>query len=248
MLLSGRLENLHPRDWSYKARPVRTAIIILPDEGRKWIRWNLKDVKTLSWSELDASLGEGGRLIRIGRLREIYAIEIQQLLLADFGRIGRPANLPVPFPVNVSFYFVGADSRAQRLDVQELESAACYVGRDEDSKSVHRLVLPEQTCDQIEEALLALDNGRVHQSARASLTAVKADRRFFTRFERGEIEMPSEVGTKLIRGEGNRVYAAIIRGGDFGEGTQVSGNPKKVALIVKIVDIAETETDRALVV
>ena len=115
-----------------------------------------------------------------------------------FCRVGRPANLPVPFPVDVSFFYVGTDSKAQKLDVEETASAACYVGRDADSKPVHRLVLSEQTCDQIERAILALDNDNLHQSARASLTAVKADRRLFTRFERGEIEMPSETARKPV--------------------------------------------------
>ena len=243
MLLSGKLESLQPRNWSYKAGPIRTAIAILPDESRKWIRWNLKDVKALSWSELDALLGEQEKLSRIGRLREIYAIEIQQMLLSDFGRVGRPANLPVPFPVDVSFFYVGTDSRAQKLDVEETASAACYVGRDADSKPVHRLVLSEQTCDQIERAILALDNDNLHQSARASLTAVKADRGLFTRFERGEIEMPSETGTKTSCGEDNKVYAAIIRGGDFAEGIQVTGDPKKAVLIVKVLDTPDSDAD-----
>lgn len=247
MLLSGKLGELQPKDWSYnKAGAVRTAIVILPEEGRKWIKWNLKDVRTVGWDELDGLLGEGRRLSRIGRLREIYAIEIQEMLLADLGRIGPPANMPVPFPVNVSFYFVGTDSKAQKLEIEDVESAACYVGRDKDSKPIHRLVLPEQTCDQLERALLALDSGRVHQSAQASLTAVKADKGFFTRFERGEIEMSSETrGTKTSRGAGNSVYAAIIRGGVFAEGTQVSGDPKKAALIVKVIDVSELGPDGA---
>ena len=57
MLLSGKLEELHPRNWSYKAGPVRTAIVILPDEDRKWIRWNLKNVQSLDWDELRRLFG-----------------------------------------------------------------------------------------------------------------------------------------------------------------------------------------------
>ena len=239
MLLSGKLESLQPRNWSYKAGPVRTAIVILPDEGRKWIRWNLKDVKALSWSELDALLDQQQRLSRIGRLREIYAIEIQQRLLADFGRVGPPANLPVSFPVDVSFFYVDRDSRAQKLNIEETASAACYVGRDVDSKPVHRLVLTEQTCDQLERLLLTLDKDNLHQSARASLAAIKADRGLFTRFERGEIAMPSKAGEKTSRGKDNKVYAVIIRGGDLAENIQVSGDQKKAALLVKVLDTPE---------
>lgn len=237
MLLAGKLEELQPRDWSYKAGPVRTAILILPEEGRRWIRWNLKAVQTVGWEELDALLGEGQRLIRIGRLREIYAIEIQEMLLADLGRIGRPANLPVPFRVSVSLYYVDNASNARKLEIQEIESAACYVGRDQDSKPVHRLVLTERDCDQIEQALQALEEAAVHNSAKPSLAAVKSDQGFFARFERGEIDMSPESGTKYIKGTDNKIYAAIIRGQELEEGDSVSGDSRKAAIIVKVMDI-----------
>lgn len=238
MLLSGTLKDLQPKDWSYEASPIRTAIVILPDEGRKWIKWNLKNVKSLERDALDRLVGENTRLKRIGRLREIYAIEIQQKLLADLGRIGRPANLPVPFPVAVSLFYVGTDCKAHSLAVGEIDFAACYVGRGEKPQPVHRLVLPEQTCDHIEQALQALGQDTVLKSARASLAAVKADRGFFTRFERGEIEMFTEAGTKFIKADDNKVYAAIIRGGEFDEGSDIAGDLRKVALIVKATDIA----------
>lgn len=244
MLLSGKLRKLEPKDWSYSRHPVRTPIVILPNEDRKWIKWNLKDVKALSWNELDDLFGEQGRLSRIGRLREIYAIEIQQMLLADFGRIGRPANLPVSFPVDVSFFYVDTDSKAQKLDVEEIESAACYVGRDADSKPVHRLVLTEQTCDHIERALRTLDDNKLHTSARASLTALKGDRGFFTRFERGEIVMPSEKGNKDIRSVDNqKVYAAIVRGEDLDDGRDVPRNLRRAVVIVRVTDVPEEDTD-----
>ncbi len=232
MLLSGKLAELEARDWSYAAGPVRTAIIILPDEGRKWIRWNLKDLRTLGWDELDGLLGEGARLSRIGRLREIYAIEIQEMLLADLGRIGRPANLPVPFPVAVSLFYVDTNGNACKLGVDDIESAACYVGRGEKSGPVHHLVLTEQTCDQIEQALQALPEENIQASKRKSLRALKGDRGFITQFERGEVEMSTGKGTKFIRS-----VAAIVRGEELKEGTRVSGESKRAAIIVKVTDI-----------
>lgn len=236
MLLSGKLEELQPKNWSYKAGPVRTAIAILPDEGRRWIRWNLKNVQTLNWDELGRFFGEEDKVWRIGRLREIYAIEIQQMLLADLGRIGRPANLPVPFPVSVSLFYVDAAAKARKLEVEAIESAACYVGRGERPEPVHRLVLPEQACDHIEQALHALGRNAVHNSAKASLDAVKSDRGFFTKFERGEIDMSADKGNKEIKGDDNKVYAVIMRGQEFDEGSDVTGNSRKAALIVKVDD------------
>ena len=237
LLLSGTLEDLQPKNWSYKTSPVRTAIVMLPDEGRKWIRWNLKNVKSLAWDDLDRLVGEDATLRRIGRLRELYAIEIQQMLLADLGRIGRPANLPVSFPVAVSFFYVGTDCKARRLAVEQIDSAACYVGRGKSPQPVHRLVLTEQACDRIEQALQVLGQDAVRNSARASLAAVKADRGFFTRFERGEIEMSHDAGKKVIKADNNSVYATIIRGEEFDEGSDVDGESQKAALIVKVTDI-----------
>ena len=237
MLLAGKLEDLQPTNWSYKARPVRTAIVILPDEGRKWIRWNLKNVASLDWDELSRFFGDENKVQRIGRLREIYTIEIQQMLLAHLGRIGRPANLPVPFAVSVSLFYVGAEAKAQKLEVEAIESAACYAGRGERPEPVHRLVLTEQTCDHIERALQALDRDTLHNSAKPSLDAVKIDKGFFTRFERGEIEIPAENGTKIIKGGNNQVYVVIVRGQELDEGSDITGDYRKAALIVKVSDI-----------
>lgn len=251
MLLSGKLGDLEPKNWSYRHRDsVRTPIVILPDEDRKWIKWDLKDVKTLSWSKLDGLFGEQERLSHIGRLRGVYAIEIQQMLLADFGRIGRPANLPVSFPVDVSFFYVGTDSKAQKLNVEEIESATCYVGRDAGSEPVHRLVLTEQACDHIERALCAIDDNKLHRSARDSLAAVKDDRGFFTRFERGEIEIPSDKEKKSKRfiqsADRKVVYAAIVRSDDLDDGRDVPRDPKnlrKAAVIIRVTDVPEVGTD-----
>ena len=244
MLLSGTLKELQPKNWSYEAGPVRTAIVILPEEVRKWIEWNLKNVRSLKWDELDRLVGEGASLKRVGRLREIYAIEIQQMLLADLGRIGRPANLPVPFPVAVSLFYAGTDCKAHKLAVEQIDSAACYVGRDRRANPVHRLVLTEQTCDHIEQALQELAQDNVLQSARASLVAVKADRGFFTRFERGEIQMSTDAGTKAVKADNSQVYASIVRGGDLDEGSKIVGECRKAALIVKVADIAGQDGDQ----
>ena len=244
MLLSGKLESLEPKNWSYRANPVRTPIVILPDEDRKWIKWDLKNIKVLRWSELDALFDEPEKLSRIGRLREVYAIEIQQKMLADIGRIGQPANLPVSFPVDVSFFYVDTDSKAQKLNIEQIESAACHVGRDAASKPVHRLVLTEQACDHIEGALRSLADDTVHDSARASLVAVKEERGFFTRFERGEVEIPPNVeAEKTIPGDNDQVYAVIRRGGNFDEGSRATGNQRKAALIIKVTDILEDGTN-----
>ncbi|MDE3259137.1 MAG: hypothetical protein OYM47_15000 [Gemmatimonadota bacterium] len=239
LLLSGKLESLEPKNWSYKAQPVRTPIVILPNEERKWIKWNLKDVRTLTLDELDKWLNKTKRLIRIGRLREVNAIEIQQLMLAHLGRIGRPANLPVPFPVEIAFFYVGTDSKANRLETEQIETAACYVGRDKASRPIHRLVLTEEGCDRIERALHNIEPEKFHVLAQPSLAAVKSDSGFFASFERGEIQIPLEPGGKKQKKAGSEIQAVIVRGDDFEEGKSVTGDDRKAALIVKVTDVEQ---------
>ena len=244
MLLSGKLESLEPRNWSYKPAPVRTAIVILPDEDRKWIKWNLKNIRTHSWSEMYDLFGAQERLTRIGRLRETYAIEIQQQMLADLGRIGQPANLPVSFPVDVSLFYVDTDAKARKLDVEDIESATCYVGRDQASKPVHRLVLTEQACDHIERAVHTLDGDTLHPSARASLAAAKDDSRFFAKFELGEIRISPDKKVTTVQGADNKVHTAIIRDCDFDEGSAVRSDIRRAVLIVKVTDVGRDEMVR----
>lgn len=237
MLLSGKLFGLEPTGWSYKDAPVRTPIMVLSNGERKWIKWNLRDVRTLSWAELENLLDRSAELHRIGRIREIYAVEIQQKMIASIGRIGSPANLPGAFPVQVALFFVGSDAKAHPIVVGGFGAALCYVGRDEESRPVHRLVLTEEACDEIERAVGTLGEEQVHQSARQSLSSVKRDRTLFHRLERGVVEVPDRTtGQRAVR-EGNQVLAVVIRRDDFDEGSEARGDSRRAAVIVRVTDV-----------
>ena len=56
--------------------------------------------------------------------------------------------------------------------------------------------------------------------------------------------MSTGAGMKVIKADDNKVYAAIIRGGDFDEGTDIGGDSRKAALIVKVIDIAAQDVDQ----
>lgn len=246
LLLSGKLEPLVPGSWTYAGQPTRTPIVILADGSRMWVSWDMKDVQTLSWADLDAALVNSGQLRRIGRLRELYALELQQKLLADLGRVGQLAPMPAYFPVLASVYYVGADGKAKRLIHDELESAV-YVGRATKPHSVHRLVLSEQACDRIRDAVQALDNNLVLPAAQASFTDIKADQMFFSQFERGEIELPTELGKikTLKSADGSKVHATITRGGDLDEGVDTANDMRRSALILKVADIETKNVEDA---
>ena len=238
VLLSGDLQNLEPNAWSYKQEPVRTLVVICgDDEQRWWIKWDLKAVMVVAYD----SLKDVKKVERIGRLREIHAIDLQQRMLATLGRVGTPANLPVAFPVEVSLYYVGTDLMSKSLSDVTIRSAACYVGRDENSKPAHRLVLGERDCDEIDRGLQSLDDRNVHRLAHANLSAIRRGRSFFDRLERGDIEVPlSETQQRPVIVD-HRTVAVVIRGGSFSEGSAVRGNHRNAALIIQVVDVGNPD-------
>jgi hypothetical protein len=209
-----------------------------------WVSWDLKNVQSLSWADLDAALAYNGRLRRIGRLRELYALELQQKLLSDFGRVGQLAPMPAYFPVVTSIFFVGTDGNARQLIQAELESAV-YVGRATKPRPVHHLVLSEQACDQIRDAVQVLDRNLVHTTAQASFDDIKADRTFFLKFERGDIELPMELGKSMtLKSEDNsKIYATIIRGGDLAAGAQTANEMRRSALLLKVADVETSNAE-----
>ncbi len=245
LLLAGTLLPLEPTKWLYQPNQARTPILEIPEVGRFWIKWDLKKVQARTREELNPLLGERAELKRIARLREMYAIEIQQKFLADFGRVGQPANPPATFAVSLSVLYVDAGGNARPLETGELDGAACYVGRDKDSRPIHHLVVSEQTCDTIEKAVAALELNSVHASARASLTALKADKEFFVQLERGKTEVPSDdkAGPKQIKGADANIYAYVRRNSDWSNGKQITeNNHRKASLLINVADISDEET------
>ena len=237
VLLSGDLQNLEPTAWSYKQEPVRTPVVICGDEQRWWIKWDLKAVSVVTYD----SLKDVKKVDRIGRLREIHAIDLQQRMLATLGRVGTPASSPVAFAVEVSLYYVDTDSNSKSLSDVRIRSAACYVGRDENSKPVHRLVLGEHDCDEVERGLQSLSDIYVRRSAHASLSAIREGRSFFDRLERGEIEMPlSETRQERVIVD-NRLVAVVIRNRRFAEGCAIKGELRNAALIIQVVDVGNAD-------
>ena len=245
LVLPGALKPLAPSDWSYKSSAVRTSIFTANDGTCSWIHWDLKGRHTWTLTELQHKLS-GGDIARIGRIRELYAIEIQQKLLADMGRIGQLANPPATFLVAISVFYVAhgscGNSTACQLEIPDLESAVCFVGRDESSTRVDHLVLGETACDKLRETMMGLADEAVHQSARVSLTAMKEDTEFFTRFEKGLIELPSSNnGSKEVKNSGNLVYLCLTRNSQLKDGDPITGNQRKSPFIMKISDITEAE-------
>ncbi|WP_299537240.1 hypothetical protein [uncultured Herbaspirillum sp.] len=150
LLLVGVLNPLAVKEWTY-LDDVRTPAIRI-DEQVRWVKWNSKHIDTVSFQQLDEALAKN-RVKIVGRLREGHALELQQRVLSGLGRIGQLAPLPGTFPVDLEVFYVGADEKLKRLEVDQLSEGAVYfAGRDG-----KRLMMTETVCDGILVALASLD-------------------------------------------------------------------------------------------
>ena len=245
LLLPGELRRLTAADWSYQSGVVRTSIFIADGVGRTWIKWDLKNRHTSTINEIIRKVKDG-ELKRIGRVRDLYAIEIQQKLLAEMGRIGKPANPPATFSVGIKVFRVAEEKSAavaRTVEIPDLEGAVCYVGRDKDSKRVDHLVLNETACDALRKAAVGLQEADVHPIARPSLKALKADTEFFRRFESGILEIPQGTNTYKEQRVNGLILLQFVRNGAISDGDSVEGSRRNGPLIIKIDDIRDSSSE-----
>ena len=244
LVLPGTLRPLTPEHWSYGATTTRTPIIKPDAVSRRWVKWNLKGRHTIPLEAIRRGLQGGLGYVRLGRIREMYATEIQQRLLADMGRVGQPANPPATFPVSVSLYAVSADSQAVTVPVDGFETAVCFVGRDADGRRVDRLVLGEKECDALRGIIQEYSTNDVCPQAQPSLRAMKTDHEFFGRFEKGLIGVPKDDDKWTEeRGSANQVYLHIVRNVGIDDGASVRGNHRRSPFVMKISDIVTPEIE-----
>jgi len=187
LVMAGALEELTPEKWTYKPSPIRTPIVALADGRRGQIRWDPKDLTTLLPTELTGMLAAGGSHVIVGRLREGQALALQQRLLSDLGRVGLLAQMPASFAVAVEAYFLSEAGTLQRLPLPALDrdGGVYFVGRDREGDTDYRLVLGQQACDELQDALQGLDPAQLHERARATLARLKASATFPALLERG---------------------------------------------------------------
>ncbi len=192
LLVAGALRTLGPRDWSYGDDGTRTPIIILPgppgaDDRRYWIAWDLRDFEVWTPQEVGVRLAGGGSHRRLIRLREGTAVELQQKMLAEIGRVGQVAHLPGTFPVDVELHGVAADGSWAAVDLPALarDGGVCFAGRDADSDPNLRLVLSEAACDQIAAHIATITDADVPDNARLALARLQAGPAFASKLESG---------------------------------------------------------------
>ncbi len=175
LLLAGDFEELTPAKWIYRDDPVRTPIIKLSNGRRMWIHWDLKNPRTMTLTEIREALEDGGAYILQVRLRDSQALELQQKMLSDLGRVGVLAPMPATFPVSVEASYIGVDGVPKRFPtpILDQDGGICFAGRDRESKPIARLVLSEGACNELVLCISRLDTKDVHSRAVDTLKRLK---------------------------------------------------------------------------
>lgn len=191
LLVSGRLEALQPKNWVYKDTSLRTPVIVLENDRRFRIQWDPKSIRSCSSATLRRLLSQNRGCRVCGRLRYIYALEIQQKILSSLGRVGLPAPMPATFRTELSAHLVGPNGRIFQLDVPELRNNAVtiYVGR----TPGHKLSICEDACDGLVRKLHGVDSNLIHGDARATFLRLTKSSSFLRFLEAG-LDAPALTG------------------------------------------------------
>ena len=194
LLVEGKLEALQPKNWVYGDNPIRTPVIVLENDRRFRIRWDVKNLKTLNPTALGRLLAQRQGCRICGRLRYAYALEVQQKVLASLGRVGVLAPMPATFRVNLSVHLVGLEGDVFGVELAELLShpSRIYVGR----TGGLRLSICEDSCDAIMRALTNIDEAKVHVEARPLFSSIKSNPLLLRTLESG-LEAPGVSDTSL---------------------------------------------------
>lgn len=187
LLVGGTLKALDNKTWRYKTKGVTTPIVQFPNQSRMSIEWDLDDQRMLKHDEL-ANLIRAEGPYSIGlRLRESNALELQQRMLSEMGRVGLLSKMPFTFPVEVRMFTIDTDGKPKSLElpVTARDGGVCITGRDENGNDVTRLALTEPSVDEILSAIPKIEEGQVPERTRDALRRLQASTSFRSMLQRG---------------------------------------------------------------
>lgn len=187
LLIGGVLKPIDSKTWRYKTKGVSTAILQLPNQSRMFIEWDFDDERMLKRDELTTLIAPEGPYAIGLRLRESNAIELQQRLLSDMGRVGLVSKMPFTFPVEVVLFTIDLEGKPRRMElpVTAADGGVCITGRDEKGNDLARLLLTEPSVDEILSAIPKIEEGQVHMRARETLKRLQASTSFRSMLQRG---------------------------------------------------------------
>lgn len=191
LLVGGKLNPVDSKNWKYKTKGAHTPIVQLTGQSRMSVEWDLDEQLMLTHEELDSLVAEKGSYAVRCRLRENYALELQQSMLANMGRIGLLSKMPFTFPIEVSMFTIDADEVVKALDlpITAADGGVCITGRDENGEDLTRLILTEASIDEILSAIPKIESQQIHLRARDTLKKLQASLSFRSMLQRG-LEVP----------------------------------------------------------
>jgi hypothetical protein len=213
LLLVGALKPLTAADWSYKDEGAKTPVIQMRDGSRFWIKWDLKHVETLAHSQLESLLSGAGAFEVAARLRESHALELQQKLLSNLGRIGLVAPMPATFHMRIEAFVPDADGVLTRADISTLDDGGvCFIGRDPGGKgTAERLILTENACEAVWTYVSSIDPATIHERTRQLVNDVKFSADMLQALEQG-LSLPMTADTfKEIKAPSGKVVGLVKR-------------------------------------
>lgn len=244
LLLVGALKPLTAADWSYKDEGAKTPVIQMSDGSRFWIKWDLKHIETLAHGQLEALLSAAGAFEVAARLRESHALELQQKLLSNLGRIGLVAPMPATFNMRIEAFVPNADGVLTRADISTLDDGGvCFIGRDPDGKKAEeRLILTENACEAVWTYVSTVDPATIHERARALVKEVKFTADVLQALEQG-LSLPTTADSfKEIKAPSGRVVGLVKRSKiQAGVDTLERGLLPKAAVVLSIYTPKEPE-------
>lgn len=175
LLLKGTLVPLTPSNWFYKDS-LRTAVFQSVSGERFYIKWDPKYIEVISDEELNVLLTADSGFQVVGRLREAPALELQQRLLSNMGRVGLIAPMPATFPVKVEAFLPDLEKKLFKIEAPALanNAAVCFVGR-KNEKEARTLVLCEDACEALCKAVQAVNLNQIDASARQVIESIRAN-------------------------------------------------------------------------
>lgn len=240
--MTGALRALTHKDWTYGEAKARTPILILPDGERMWIKWELKHPQTFTLQQLTTMLDRDAGTHRIAmRFREGQALELQQQMLADLGRVGVMAKMPATFPVRVKVSYHGTDSELREFRLPQLDDkgAVCYSGQDDQGNPNIKLVLSEEAVDEVLSAIRELTSDLVSARARPALAILQGATNLAAQLESG-LKIKEGTSTISVNFEKDGADASQVVGSIYR--TQAKSQPNaKYAIFVEVVDIAKDD-------
>jgi hypothetical protein len=249
LLVGGTMKPIDSKVWRYKTKGVTTPILQLPNQPRVFIEWNFDDQRMLNREELAGLTEPQGPYFIGSRFRESNALELQQRLLSEMGRIGLLSTMPFTFPVEVQLFTADGDGQIRRIDlpITAVDGGVWITGRDGKGNGLSRLVLTEASIDEISSAIQKIEESEIPQRAKDTLKRLRASSSFPSLLQRGLNQpQPTVKGTlgelKVPAGKsegeqkpGEETVGLIVR--NPGElPSSLSANLQKHAAIIIVVN------------